>query len=67
MTFNEANQAKLSLKMSLSNYAWYKSSFVGVDGSDWIVVVNVRALDDKVRKTVPIVHHGVSVRTVLNG
>lgn len=61
-TFGEANQAKLSLKMTLSNYAWYQSVAVVSDGDDWCILVHVDKLDTRVRKVVPIVHKGITVK-----
>lgn len=62
--FNDANQARLSLKMQLSRYPWYMGSFVEEsNGGDFGVVVIVAQKDDMVRRTVPMVHNGVEIRT----
>jgi len=62
-SFNEANQAKLSLKMKLHFYAFYNGAavIIGSDGN-FEVMIFVRGLDDKVRKTIPTVHLGVNVQ-----
>lgn len=60
--FSEANQAKLALKMKLSNYAWYRGSTVVADGNDYCVVVAIDKMDMKIRKIVPIVHDGITVK-----
>lgn len=62
MTFSEANQAKLSLKMSLSNYAWYNGILVVQDKDDWCVVVHTSVMNDSIRKVIPIVHNDVVVK-----
>lgn len=61
-TYSEANQAKLSLKMILSNYAWYNSIVVMPDGDDWAIVVSIDSIDNAIRKIVPIVHQNVTVK-----
>lgn len=67
-TFNEANQARLSLKMSLSHYAWFNGLSVQLEDGDYIIVVNINAqISDKIRKIVPIVHNGVGVKTYMEG
>lgn len=67
-SFNEANQARLALKMRLSQLAWYSSSWLEMDAGDWIVVVNVNGkVDDRIRKEVSPVFNGVEVRTTNNG
>ena len=66
-TFKEANQVRAALKMKLSQWSWYRASSVEVDGEDWAVVINSsRPIDDSIRKAVPPVYEGVSVR-ITNG
>ncbi len=62
-TFNEANQVRLSLKMKLSKFAWYKASYVATSDDGFTIVVNVSHLDNKVRKAIAPVVDGISVRT----
>jgi hypothetical protein len=62
-TFFEANQARLRLKMKLSEYSWYTSSAVISDDVGYAVVVLVKAITNSVRKVIPPVINGVSVRT----
>ncbi len=66
-TYKEANQAKTALKMTLSNYGWFKGAHVGPDenGASFCVVVSVSRLDNGVRKVIPNVFEGVSVKTEL--
>jgi hypothetical protein len=64
-TFFEANQVRLSLKMKLSQYYWYSSSAVTTDDDGYSVIVGVKVLDNTVRKIIPPVLNGVSVRTGL--
>lgn len=60
--FNEAEQARLSIKMTLSNYYWYQGTAVIADKDEYCVVVYSRLIDDKVRKIIPNVHKNVSVK-----
>jgi len=66
-TFKEANQAKTALKMTLSNYGWFKNMSIASDekGCSFCVVVSVSKLDNSVRKVIPNVFEGVSVKTEL--
>lgn len=61
-SFAEANQARLSLKMTLAFYGWYQSSAVAADDGDFIILVNVSRIDNGIKKIIPIVHRGVSVK-----
>lgn len=61
-TFSEANQIRLMLKMKLSQYAWYSSSTVVSIDDGFGVVVGVKQLDNAVRKQIPPVIDGVSVK-----
>lgn len=61
-TFIEANQAKLSLKMTLSCYGWYRNMAIVSDGDDWCILVNVSKIDNSIRKIIPIVHNGITVK-----
>jgi hypothetical protein len=65
-SFSAANQAKLALKMKLSQHSWYKSAAVEADGDEWCVVITTSKIDDRVKKTVPVVYEGVSIKT-MNG
>lgn len=62
-TFRDANQVRISLKMKLSHHSWYKGSAVGGAADGWGIVVSVKKIDNKVRKLVPPVVGGVSVKT----
>lgn len=62
-TFSEANQARLSLKMKLSQYSWYSSSAVVSETDGYSIVVAVKVLDNRVRKLIPPVIEGVGVKT----
>ena len=61
-SFSEANQAKLALKMNLSNYAWYHGIAVEADGQDWCVLVRVDHMDTAVRKIIPMIHNGIVIK-----
>ena len=62
-TFMEANQARLALKMKLGMHYWYNTVAVANGDGEFHVVVYVKKIDDKIRKTVPQVYNGVSVKT----
>jgi hypothetical protein len=62
-TFKEANQARLAIKMKLSIYSWYSASSVITDNDDYCVSVNVKKLDNQVRKLIPPVFDGIVVKT----
>lgn len=61
-TFKEANQVRLSLKMKLSQYAWYNSSHVTSDSDGYSVVVEVSQIDNNVRKIISPVIDGVDIK-----
>jgi hypothetical protein len=62
-TFSEANQVRLALKMKLSMHSWYSSSTVLSLDDGFGVVVGVKQLDNTIRKLIPPVMDGVSVKT----
>jgi hypothetical protein len=62
-TYKEAHQVRIALKMKLSQYCWYTSSTVVSNDGDYSVVVVVKKLDNQVRKIIPPVVNGISVRT----
>lgn len=64
-TFSDANQVRLALKMKLSMYAWYSTSTVVSVDDGFGVVIGVKQMDNKIRKLVPPVVDGVSVKTEL--
>ena len=66
VTFKEANQIRAALKMKLSNYSWYVASSTLCDQNDYYVVVHVKKVDNEVRKIIPPVFDGVSIRTELD-
>lgn len=64
-TFSEANQVRLVIKMKLIQYSWYSSSTVLSLEDGFGVVVGVKQMDNTVRKLVPPVVNGVSVKVEL--
>lgn len=53
-TFSQSNQAKLILKMSLSNYAWYNDCLVISDEDEgYSILVGTSHIDDSIRKIIP--------------
>lgn len=64
-TFREADQVRLSLKMKLSYYSWYSSSAVISDSNGYSVVIAVKRLNNNVRKIVPQIVNGISIKTEL--
>jgi len=65
-TFRDANQVRTVLKMKLANYSWYKGSVVCTVHDGWGVVISVQKLDNTVRKVIPPVLSGVSIKTEVN-
>lgn len=61
-TFSEANQVRLGLKMKLSNYAWYNSSAVVNVSDGFGIVVLTSKLDNKIRKIIPPLIDGISIK-----
>ena len=61
-TFKEASQVRLALKMKLSNFDWYSGSSVIINKDDYIVIVNVKNIDNNIRKIVSPVMNGVSIK-----
>jgi hypothetical protein len=61
-TFKEANQVRTSLKMKLSQHYWYSGSVVASGGDDYYVVINVKKLDNQVRKIIPPVVDGIAIK-----
>lgn len=61
-TFSAANQVRLSLKMKLSMYAWYSSSTVVSTDDGFSVVIGVKQMDNHIRKLVPPVIDGISIK-----
>lgn len=61
-TFSDANQVRLLLKMKLSMYAWYNSSTVVSVDDGFGVIIGVKQMDNTIRKLVPPVINGVSVK-----
>lgn len=61
-SFFEANRVRLSLKMKLSQYCWYNSSTLSVENDGFSVSIGVSKINNHIRKLVPPVVNGVSVR-----
>jgi hypothetical protein len=66
-SFSETNQAKLTLKMSLSKYCWYDSISVTTDNDDWCILVSVSKLDSSVKKLIPTTCNGIPVKIDTGG
>jgi hypothetical protein len=62
-TFQEANQVRIGLKMKLSQNWWYSSSAVLTEKEGYSIIVNVRYLDNSVRKIISPVINGVNIKT----
>jgi len=65
-TFKEASLARNALKIPLSHFAWTKGLAIESDEEGFCVVVYVTKLDNTVRKHIPVIHDGVSVKTVVD-
>ncbi len=62
-TFREANQIRTVLKMKLSNYSWYRGSGIFAVSDGWGITILVGELNNKVRKLIPPVIDGVTIKT----
>lgn len=62
-TFSEVNKVRLSLKMKLSQYWWYSSSSVAMEPEGFSILISVKKIDNQVRRLVPPLINGVSIRT----
>jgi hypothetical protein len=62
-TFQEANQTRTVLKMKLAIHSWYKGSAICAASDGWGIIVTVQKVDNKIRKLIPPVIDGVSVKT----
>ncbi len=61
-TYTEANQTRMAVKMKLSNYSWYNWSAVIADKNSYFILVHVKKINMTVKKTVPPVINGVSIK-----
>jgi hypothetical protein len=61
-TFAEANHIRRSLKMKFSNYAWYNWSAVISVNDGYAVLINVKRIDNHVRKVIAPVVEGVEIK-----
>lgn len=59
-TFSDINQARLSLKMVLADYSWFRSVII-VNKHGWVLEVNVNAFDPRIEHIVPKSHRGMSI------
>ena len=64
-SFFEANRVRLSLKMKLSMFYWYSSSYVVSEKDGYSITVCVKKINNLVKKTIPPVINSVSIRTIL--
>lgn len=64
-TLKEANLVRAGLKMKLSRFWWYNSSEVVPGKGDYYIVIVVKRLNNFVRKNVPAVINGVSIKPEL--
>jgi len=66
VTYNEANQCRLLMKMKLFNYSWYDSSEVRSGKDGWTVVIFVKEINKKVKRYIPkkIKEVSVNIETV---
>lgn len=58
-TFLEANLARTTLKMKLSNYSWYNWSTVIVTSDGFSILINVKRINNSIRKIIPPIITGV--------
>jgi len=64
ITFKEAERARVSLKMKLSQYHWYKGSSVSGNQGEYNIIIHVsQEINDSIRKVIPTVVDNVFVKT----
>lgn len=61
-SFKEANQSRVILKMKLSHYAWYQSSYVLSSNDSYYIGVTVKRFDSIIKNIIPKYISGVSVK-----
>jgi hypothetical protein len=61
-TFNEANQVRIALKMKLSQYSWYTGSVIAIGKEEYFVVINTKKFNSDIKKQVPPVFNGVTIK-----
>ena len=64
-TFRDANRARTSLKMMLSQYSWYNGSSVNNIDAEYTIIVNVTSINNYIRKIIPNVYQNTPVKTEL--
>jgi len=62
ITYHEANQTRLALKMKLSRFCWYSSCHIDMVNDTYIIVVDVKKANAFVRKQVNSPINGIKVR-----
>jgi hypothetical protein len=63
--FFKVNQIRLRLKMKLAQYSWYNSSVILLSDEGFSIVIHVKKIDNTVRKLIPQVIDGASVKVEL--
>ena len=62
ITYHEANQVRLALKMRLSRFCWYSSSHIDLVSDTYIIVVDVKKINGFVKKQISSPIDGVKVK-----
>lgn len=62
LTFMEANQARLALKMKLHQYAWYSGSMVQMVKSEYTIIIFVHFKNKNLKKIIPPTYNGFDVK-----
>jgi hypothetical protein len=57
LSFTELNQARLSLKMFLSNYAWFNGTLI----ADGRLIVYINSSNPKIKEIIPSVYKNAQV------
>lgn len=63
-TFQEANQARLHLKMKLCNYYWYHSIDVLPFEDKYYLGVNVKKTSSNIKNIIPTFIKGICVKII---
>jgi hypothetical protein len=62
LTFIEANQARLILKMKLHLHAWYNSSLIEMIKNEYTIIVFVHYKNKNITKIIPPTLNGFNVK-----
>jgi hypothetical protein len=62
ITYYEANQVRLALKMKLSRYCWYLGCRVDTNNDVYMIIVDVNRINTIVKKQIPLLINGIKIK-----